>query len=71
MDEIKRLVKSLIQTNAAVYQLLLDWIDANQDEGLRTSGVASKPINFPRAKQAITEAIDRVKVLTELVESIK
>ena len=71
MDEMKRIVKSLIQTNAAVYELILNWIEANTDEGLKTTGVSSKSINFFHAKTAVIDAIDQVKAIAESVENIQ
>lgn len=68
VEEIKSLVKQLIQLNAGVYELLLDWIEANQDEGLRSNGIANKPINFGRAKSQITGVVDTLRGLSSRLE---
>lgn len=71
MEELKVLLKSLISINKSVYELLLDWINSNEDAGLRTTGVASRPLNLARAKLALNSVITQLQTISNNVDNIK
>ena len=72
MEEFRLLVKQLIQANAKVYGLLLEWVEPTLDDGLMRSATSTtKPPDMRKLKREIEQTITELGEASKSIDKIK